>query len=64
MNGLMNHPDYVKRAHELGMEVTLWVVNDYEVVDWAIRHGVDNVSSDHPELIKKYVEGLSNFPLR
>lgn len=64
MNGLMNHPDYVKRAHELGMEVTLWVVNDYEVVDWAIRHGVDYVSSDHPELIKKYVEGLSNFPLR
>lgn len=64
MNGLMNHPDYIKRAHELGMEVTLWIVNDYEVVDWAIRHGVDYVSSDHPERIKAYVDGLSAYPLR
>jgi glycerophosphoryl diester phosphodiesterase len=46
------------------MEVTLWIVNDYEVVDWAIRHGVDYVSSDYPERIKKYVDGLSAYPLR
>ena len=64
MNGLMNHPEYIQRAKELGMEVTLWVVNDYEIVDWAIRHGVDYVSSDHPELIKQYVDGLSGFGRR
>lgn len=64
MNGLMNHPDYIKRAHELGMEVTIWIVNDYEVVDWAIRHGVDYVSSDHPEKLKAYVDGLSGFKAR
>ena len=64
MNGLMNHPDYIKRAHELGMEVTLWIVNDYEIVDWAILHGVDYVSSDHPEFIKQYVDGLRSYPLR
>lgn len=58
MNGLMNHPDYVERAHQLGMEVTLWIVNDNEVVDWAIRHGVDYVSSDHPERIKEYLDSL------
>lgn len=58
MNGLMNHPDYVERAHLLGMEVTLWIVNDNEVVDWAIRHGVDYVSSDHPERIKEYLDSL------
>ena len=61
MNGLMNHPDYIKRAHDLGMEVTLWIVNDYEVVDWAVKHGVDYVSSDHPEKIKAYVDGISVF---
>ena len=58
MNGLMNHPDYVARAHQLGLEVTLWVVNDNEVVDWAIKHGVDFVSSDHPERIKAYLDSL------
>lgn len=58
LNGFLNHPDYVERAHQLGMEVTLWVVNDNELVDWAIRHGVDFVSSDHPEKIKAYLDSL------
>ena len=64
MNGLMNHPGYAVRAKELGMETTLWIVNDYEVVDWAILHGIDYVSSDHPERIKAYVDGLKSFEKR
>ena len=64
MNGFMNHPGYVARAKELGMETTLWIVNDYEVVDWAILHGIDYVSSDHPERIKEYLEGTKSFERR
>lgn len=64
MNGLMNHPDYIERAHALGMEVTFWIINDYEPLEWAILHGVDFVSSDHPERLKEYVEGLRSFPKR
>ena len=59
LNGLFNHPEYVDRAHQLGMEVTLWVVNDKEIVDWAIKHGVDFVSSDNPEKIKEYLNSLN-----
>lgn len=61
---LMNHPDYIERAHALGMEVTFWIINDYEPLEWAILHGVDFVSSDHPEKLKEYVDGLRSFPLR
>lgn len=60
-NGFMNHPDYVDRAKKLGIETTLWIVNSYEVVEWAVRHGVDCVSSDHPELIKAYVDAVAAF---
>ncbi|MCM1502457.1 MAG: glycerophosphodiester phosphodiesterase [Bacteroidales bacterium] len=60
-DGFMNHPDYVERARKLGIETTLWIVNSYEVVEWAVRHGVDCVSSDHPELIKGYVDAISAF---
>ena len=58
LNALMNHPDFVERAHQLGLEITLWIVNDKEIVDWAIKHDVDFVSSDHPEIIKEYLDSL------
>ena len=64
INGFMNHPGYAKRAKELGLETTLWIVNDYEVVDWAIRHGIDFVSSDHPERIVEYLQGTKSFEKR
>ena len=60
-NGFMNHPDYVERARKLGIETTLWIVNSYEVVEWAVRHGVDYVSSDHPEKVKPYVDAVREF---
>ena len=60
-NGFMNHPDYVARAKKLGLETTLWIVNDYEAIDWAVRHGIDFVSSDHPELAKGYVDAISDY---
>ena len=64
MNGFMNHPGYIKRAKELGMETTLWIVNDYEIVDSAILHGVDYVSSDHPERIVEYLKGMQSYETR
>lgn len=60
-NGFMNHPDYVARAKGLGLETTLWIVNNYEAVEWAVQHGVDCISSDHPEKIKAYIDAISLF---
>lgn len=64
LDGFMNHPDYIRRAKELGIETTLWLVNDYEVAEWAVRHGVDYISSDHPEKLKAYMDGISVYPKR
>lgn len=48
------HPEYVAQAHALGMEVTLWIVNDRENFDWGRSLGVDFISSDHPETLKQF----------
>ncbi|MBR0239556.1 MAG: hypothetical protein IJQ52_00295 [Bacteroidales bacterium] len=59
LDGFMNNPSVISEAKALGIETTLWLVNDKEVADWAVRHGVDYVSSDHPE---KLVEWLHPLP--
>ena len=59
LDGFMNNPEVIAEAKKLGVETTLWLVNDREVAGWAVRHGVDCVSSDHPE---KLVEWLRPLP--
>ncbi len=58
LNILMNRPEWIVRAHELGLKVTLWMTNQPDIVEWGIRHKVDFVSSDDPvmakEVIRKY----------
>jgi len=54
-NVFMNRPDLVADALANGMQTTMWMVNQPEVVDWAIRHGVNYVSSDYPDRIKAYL---------
>lgn len=51
----MNMPHLVDGAREKGIETTLWIVNHPEVVDWAVRHGIDYISSDYPDKIKEYL---------
>ncbi len=37
-------------AKALGIETTLWLVNDLEVAAWARKHGIDYISSDFPQM--------------
>lgn len=64
INAFMNNPQLVRDAQKYGIETTMWIVNDYELADWAIRHGVTFITSDHPERIKAYVDALKPFQKR
>ena len=55
LNILMNRPEWIVRAHELGLEVTLWMTNQPDIVEWGIRHQVDFVSSDDPVMAKETI---------
>lgn len=55
LNILMNRPQWIERAHELGLKVTLWMTNQPDIVEWGVRHGVDFVSSDDPVMAKQTI---------
>ena len=61
LNAFLNHPEIVAQAREMGIETTLWLVNDYEVADWAILHGIDCISSDFPEKLVPYIEAVKAY---
>ena len=61
LDAFLNRPEIARQAKELGIETTLWLVNDYEVADWAILHGIDYISTDHPEKLKPYIDAVKAY---
>jgi len=61
LDGFLNNPGIVEQAKALGIETTLWLVNDFEVADWAVRHGIDYISSDHPEKLVPYIRAIKAY---
>lgn len=54
---LRKHPEWVKQAHEKGLEVNVWTVDSEEDMNYFIDLGVDYITTNHPEelqaLLKK-----------
>ncbi len=63
LDGFMNNPSVIAEAKDLGIETTLWMVNDREVADWAVRHGVNFVSSDCPDKVVEWLRPYSSANL-
>lgn len=53
--------EIARQARELGIETTLWMANDYEVIDWAILHDIDYVSTDFPAKAVRYMTGVKEY---
>lgn len=47
------HPDWVKQAHELGMSVNAWTVNDEKDMVKMISLGVDAITTNFPLLARE-----------
>lgn len=52
---LRQHPEWVKAAHKLGLEVNVWTVNTEEDMRYFIGLGVDYITTDYPELLQKII---------
>lgn len=46
---LQKHPEWIKQIHDLGMKVNVWTVDDEAGMKWCIDHGVDFITTNHPE---------------
>lgn len=45
------HPEWIDRAHELGLKVNVWTVNSAVDMQKLIQRGVDYITTDHPEVM-------------
>lgn len=54
----MHNPKLVEDCKRLGIETTMWLVNEREQFNWAVEHGVDYISSDYPERVLGYWKEL------
>lgn len=53
---LMEHPEWVKEAHDLGMDVNCWTVNKEEDIKKMIELGVDCITTNEPLLARKLID--------
>ena len=51
-------PGDVKRAHDLGLELKVWTVNDTDAMEALINMGVDGIITDYPDRLRQVLEKL------
>ncbi len=51
------HPEWIKEAHDLGLFINVWTVNDPTLMKELIKQGVDFITTDKPELLKDILAG-------
>ena len=55
-NVIEKHPEWVKDAHDLGMKVNVWTVNNEDMMKKLIDRKVDYITTDQPLEAKKLLE--------
>ncbi len=55
-NVLYKHPEWVKKAHELGQKVNVWTVNKPEDIQKIIDLKVDFITTDEPLLVRQILQ--------
>lgn len=61
LNAWLNHPEIMEQAKKLGIETTVWLTNNYEVIQWAFMHGADYISTDFPAQAVQYVKAVKGY---
>lgn len=50
------HPDWIKKLHDLGLKVNIWTVNKPADLQWCIDNGADFITTNEPELLQKMLK--------
>lgn len=49
INEFRKNPDWIDRAHALGMKVNVWTVDDSDDMRWCIEKDIDLITTNRPE---------------
>ncbi len=55
-NVFVAHPEWVSEAHELGMSVNAWTVDNRDMIEAMIDLGVDCITTNEPELVREILK--------
>jgi glycerophosphoryl diester phosphodiesterase len=50
---LQEHPEWIKAAHDLGLSVNVWTINDLTIMQSFIDQGVDYITTDKPTAMEQ-----------
>lgn len=53
MGVIKKHPEWIKEAHDLGMKVNVWTVDEAEDMKWLIEHKADFITTNEPIVLQK-----------
>ncbi|MDL2214640.1 glycerophosphodiester phosphodiesterase [Dysgonomonas sp. OttesenSCG-928-M03] len=59
-NVFSEHPEWIRDAHDLGLFINVWTVNDVKIMKDLINRGVDFITTDKPEFLKEVLAGRVN----
>lgn len=54
-SGFMDNPNLVKEAHDLGMAVNVWTVDDSVMMKKLLAMGVDYITTDNPLVLQQVI---------
>lgn len=56
VDALRRLPRWIEEAHKLGLEVSIWTVNCSDDASWAVKQGVDYITTDKPSMVERVLE--------
>ncbi|MGH2755881.1 MAG: glycerophosphodiester phosphodiesterase [Actinomycetota bacterium] len=56
-------PEFVEEAHQNGLAVHVWTINDRTEMEWLIEIGVDGIMTDRPTLLEEVLGAAESPPV-
>ena len=53
MGVIKKHPEWIKEAHDLGLTVNVWTVDEVEDMKWLIEQKVDFITTNEPVILQE-----------
>ena len=53
MGVIKKHPEWIKEAHDLGLKVNVWTVDEVEDMKWLIEQKVDFITTNEPVILQE-----------
>ena len=50
---IKKHPEWIKEAHDLGLKVNVWTVDEAEDMKWLIENKADFITTNEPVILQK-----------